>query len=202
MIILLNGTSSSGKTMIAKALNLISPEPFVHIGIDMIYSIMPLDFINAGTRSAEGFKIVRDETDKERPVKVDFGPFGQQVRNCSPQIAKLLSDAGLNLIIDEVLVGDQFLEGYVKTLKHNKTYFVGVTCELEALKERELLRADRANGLAEGQYKVVHEPERFYDLMVDTTNTSPFKGARQIMDFVAKNPTPTSMKKCAERQGS
>lgn len=201
MIILLNGTSSSGKTMISKALSLISPTPFVHTGIDMIYSIMPTDYINSGARSDEGFKIVKDENDQERPVKVNFGPFGQKVRDCSPQITKLISDAGIDMIVDEVLIGDRFLTGYIQLLDHSQTYFIGVTCELETLKERELMRPERANGLAEGQYKVVHEPNRFYDLMVDTTSASPFECAKQILDFVKSNPTPTAFTKCAQRLG-
>jgi len=40
-IIFLNGPSSSGKSSVAKELQKILPEPYMHIGIDAVISMMP-----------------------------------------------------------------------------------------------------------------------------------------------------------------
>lgn len=198
MIIILNGTSSSGKSTVAKAINIISPKPFIHIGIDTIYSMMPDSYINAAKNSLDGFGLVVDQNDT-RPVKVVFGPYGQRVRDCSPKMASLFDDAGLDLIIDEVLEGDRFLIDYVKLFQTKKVYFVGVFCDLKTTIERELLRPSRAKGLAQNQFQVVHEPNRFYDLEIDTTGTSPFDCAKTILDFIEKNPNPKSMSLILQR---
>jgi chloramphenicol 3-O phosphotransferase len=113
----------------------------------------------------------------------------------------VFEQAKVNVIVDEVLIGDRFLSGYVKTLQNTQTYFVGVTCALEALEERELLRNNRAVGLAASQFHLVHAPERFYDLILDTTSTSPFLCAQRLLDFTNTHPQPTSIQKCAERMG-
>ncbi len=195
---MLNGTSSSGKSTVAQAIKIISQKPFLHLGIDRIYSIMPPDYINSEKNSRDGFGLVVDKNDS-RPVKVVFGPYGQKVRDCSPKIANLFHEAGLDLIIDEVFEGDRFLKGYAQLFDGKQVYFVGVYCDLKTTIERELLRSNRRKGLAQNQINVVHEPNRFYDLCVDTTSTSPFDCAKTILDFIDKNPTPKSMSLLAER---
>lgn len=198
MIIMLNGTSSSGKSTVAKAINIISPKPFLHTGIDTIYSMMPDSYINSAKNSLDGFGLVVDQSDN-RPIKVVFGPYGQRVRDCSPKMVATFENAGLDLIIDEVFEGDRFLIDYVKAFQGKLVYFVGVFCDLKTTIERELLRPSRAKGLAQNQFKVVHEPNRFYDLEIDTTKISPFDCAKNILDFIEKNPNPKSMSLILQR---
>jgi chloramphenicol 3-O phosphotransferase len=201
MVIILNGTSSSGKSSIAKALKILSPEPFLHVGIDLLYAIMPPSYINSGAQAAQGFKIVTKADNPSQKVDVEFGAFGQQVRDCSPALAQIFMQANIHLIVDEVLIGDRFLRGYVETFNDSQTYFIGITCDLNVLKERELLRNNRAIGLAESQYHSVHAPERFYDLVLDSSRTSQFDCAQQVLDFIKQHPEPTALKKCAARMG-
>lgn len=44
-IIYINGPSSSGKTTLAKALQQVFDQPFLHIGIDRVIGMMPVKFI-------------------------------------------------------------------------------------------------------------------------------------------------------------
>ena len=58
--ILLNGSTSSGKTSIARALQAALPQPYLHVGIDTIFvwRSLPSD--------AEGYAFVRHRMDRCR----------------------------------------------------------------------------------------------------------------------------------------
>jgi chloramphenicol 3-O phosphotransferase len=199
MIIILNGTSSSGKSTIVQALNLLSIKPFLHLGIDKIYSFLPPSYINTGINASQGFGLVYNPGDKQFPVTVKFGPYGTQVRLCSAAMVTAFAQQDLDVVVDEVLLGDQFLIDYAAGLTNYTVYFIGINCELSVLRERELLRQNRAVGLAESQLTTIHAPERFYDLILDSTSTSPFANAQKILDFITNNPDPQGFKRCSKR---
>jgi chloramphenicol 3-O phosphotransferase len=47
VIVLLNGTSSSGKTTLAKALQRAMPTPYLHLGIDTVVFALPGRWLDA-----------------------------------------------------------------------------------------------------------------------------------------------------------
>lgn len=54
-VVLLHGTSSSGKTTIARALQSLSDEPWVRLGIDAFWNAVDERWMEHGPRAAEGF---------------------------------------------------------------------------------------------------------------------------------------------------
>lgn len=62
--------------------------------------------------------------------------------------------------------------------------------QLAIMQEREFLRRDRVIGLSNDQFDRVHSGTREYDLTVDTSNSSAFSCAREIMDFIDSNQIP------------
>ncbi|WP_394355840.1 phosphotransferase-like protein [Candidatus Trichorickettsia mobilis] len=79
----------------------------------------------------------------------------------------------------------------MQSVLHNHVvYFVGVFCDLATMQMREILRCDRAIGLANDQIDRVHVGLREYDLNVDTSTASPFETATQILTFVESTHTP------------
>jgi chloramphenicol 3-O-phosphotransferase len=58
------------------------------------------------------------------------------------------------------------------------------------MQEREFLRRDRAVGLSNDQFDRVHSGTREYDLTVDTSYSSVFDVAREIIDFIDNNQNP------------
>ena len=52
------------------------------------------------------------------------------------------------------------------------------------MQEREYLRKDRELGLSNDQFDRVHNGVREYDLTVDTSNSSVFEAAREILYFI------------------
>jgi chloramphenicol 3-O phosphotransferase len=195
MIIFLNGTSSSGKSTIAKALQIIYPTPFLTLGIDTFLNMMPPQYIGSGEKAADGFQFISDQ-DEEGPItRVEAGKYGKKIVGSMPKIVNHLVNDGHDLIVDEVLFGDETLKSYVAALKTHLVYFIGIHCALKTLAEREILRGNRALGLGRHQLKLVHGPTRFYDLELDTTKISAFDGAKQILTYIENHAAPGSFKR-------
>ena len=186
-IILLNGAGSSGKSQLTKAIQHLADIPYIAVSFDAFFNMMPRSNIVGGSFAKEGFDFAPYESYGKPAISVETGELGKKLVNSIPSIAKTMADNGLNLIIDEILFGDEQLKAYLECLKEHKLYFIGVKCSLGVMEERELLRGDRAIGLSRDQYNKVHKGYRPYDLEVDTTNNASFTCAWQILDFIAKS---------------
>ncbi len=199
LIIFLNGCGSSGKTSIAREIQHLSPKPWLRFGIDLFIDMMPDQYIAFGEKANEGyFSFVPGENDRGPIVHVETGPLGNQVFGRMPTIAHILAHQGNNLIIDEVLFGDETSKKYTEHLKSHTVYFIGVHCKLQTMQERETLRQDRAIGLSNAQLDLVHAGIREYDLTVDTTHTSPYATAREILAFIERTPDPQGFSRMRE----
>lgn len=192
-IIFLNGCGSSGKTSITRSIQHLSEELWLTFGIDSFIDMMPFG------KQESYLKFIQGENECGMKVRVETQPKGSDLFNAMPDFAKLLSDKGHNIIIDEVLLEDKQLQQYAQKLSGHAVYLVGVFCDLQVMQEREILRRDRCIGLSNDQFDRVHLGLRAnYDLKVDTTNTSSFEVARQILAYVESNTSPKGFKKILE----
>jgi chloramphenicol 3-O phosphotransferase len=192
MIIFLNGCSSSGKTMVAKAIQDLSEKPWLLLGIDTFFDMLPAKYVGFGEKAAQGVQFLPDQDEAGPIMRIESGPVGKAVVKSIPKVVHTLASDGHDLIIDEVLFSDVELEDYVLALKGQTVYFIGVMCDLNTLQEREILRGDRAPGMAREQFSHVHNRSRPYDLTVDTTASSAFDCAREILGYIKALPTPQS----------
>ncbi len=186
-IILLNGAGSSGKTSIARAIQHLSNEQWLTFGVDTFIEMTP--YPSPGG-DAEYFAFVPGENNRGPLMRVESKPTGDKLFGVMADFALLLANQSNNLIIDEVLFDDQHLKSYVAKLAEHITYFIGIKCDLAIMQEREFLRRDRAVGLSNDQFDRVHSGTREYDLTVDTSNSSVFDVAREIIDFIDSNQNP------------
>lgn len=194
MIIFLNGCSSAGKSTIARAFQFLSEKPYLLIGIDTFFHMMPAAYVGFGDKSDQGFHFIPEHDDLGPLMRIENGPYGKAIGNTIPKVIQTLADDGHDMILDEVLFGDESLNRYVQALKDHTVYFIGVMCDLKTLQEREILRGDRALGLGRDQMGRVHTPERSYDMTVDTTCTSAFDCGKAILKFISENPNPQSFR--------
>ncbi len=174
-IIFLNGVGSAGKSTIAKELQLILPEPYLHVGIDTFLEMLPEKHMN----SPDGFEFISSETDGYPVIEIKVGKAGEKLLNGMRQAIVALAEQGNHLIIDEVLIGRD-REAYELLLAPYQVYYVGVFAPLELLEVRERARGDRLIGLARGQFDLVHQGMR-YDLQIDTSSMSPENCAALIV---------------------
>jgi chloramphenicol 3-O phosphotransferase len=170
--ILLNGTSSSGKTTVSKALQQFVPD-LAHVGIGNIYKLY--------------IEMFRE--DYPHPFDWSEGRYKRQValREMLVSTSIILLKQGFSVCIDTVLDGryhQEHMEYYLSSLQDFKPIFIGVKCDLPVLEIREKERGDRPVGLARSQLEEgVHE-NRPYDFTVDNTSNTPLENAKIIFGKV------------------
>lgn len=169
LIIFLNGTSSSGKSSIAKELLLILDEPYFHMPVDAFHAM----------RSR------REVSPDELPeiLRRTWTGFHRAVAG--------MAAAGNNVVVDHVLSEEWRLLDCLGLFSAADVLLVGVRCSLEELNRREEARGDRPVGLAARQFQRVHS-HGLYDFECDTTTASAADCAQQIRAFLPQRPRPTA----------
>jgi chloramphenicol 3-O phosphotransferase len=168
-VIVLNGTSSSGKSGIARCLQAVLPEPWLALGVDGFIQMMPfaLQTSAAGIDIASGGQVV-------------VGPAFRALEAAWMEGIAAMARAGARIIFDDVFLGgaasQERLRQAFGTLE---VLWVGVHCDLPVAEGREIARGDRAPGMAASQAGLVHSGV-VYDLEVDTTRTEAIECARTI----------------------
>jgi chloramphenicol 3-O phosphotransferase len=195
-IILLNGSSSSGKTTLSHALQKAFREPYQHIALDQFRDGMPGRYrgLNSppGTPGAQGLNIVPVDHADSRVTEIRFGDMGKTMLKAMRRAIRTFALEGQNVIIDDILFETDFLKDYLLVLKNIEVIFVGVRCGLDTVNEREGKRSGRFPGTATSHFEIVHQNLQ-YDLEVDTRASSPDSCASQIVEFIQDN-KPTAFK--------
>ena len=148
-VILLNGTSSGGKTSSARALQATLDGYWLMLAFD--------DFAThvAPPRLDTQPEDVPPEVPR-RMIAGFHGSIGAYAR------------AGNDFIIDHVLVKPEWVAALAEALAGSRVIRVGVHCPLEEVERRERGRGDRIPGTARSQFDVVHAHGP-YDVEVDTS---------------------------------
>ena len=157
-VIVLNGTSSSGKTTLAKAIQSMDSEVFLHCSLDAFWDMTPAT-IPASSKTFPNMKLALLKT------------------------VKALIETGHNVVVDIIFSGQKTYLELGHELNGVDLLMVKVDCPLEVLKKREMARGDRKTGLAESQYESIHEGVS-YDLIVNTFSQSTKECARLILGRV------------------
>jgi chloramphenicol 3-O phosphotransferase len=176
-IIFLNGTSSSGKSSIARELlALLDGDPYFHFAVD-------------------GFNAMR-AAKEDAPSDIDT--ILRRTRMGFHRAVAGMAAAGNNLVVDHVLSEPWRLEDCLSVLADLEVFLIGVHCPLPELKRREEARGDRPPGLAAYQYTRVHA-HGVYDFECDTGTASPRECAELIKEYVesrvARSEPPTAFRR-------
>jgi len=180
-IIYLNGSSSSGKTTFAKALQDAFEEPFLHVGIDKIIGWMP-EKINdwTGGHAPLGFSWKKGKDPHGHPThELQAGPFAQKIGKTFQEIVLTLAKMGHYLILDDVSFGKEQVDEWKKLLKGFRVLWVGVNADLPVLEQREKERGDRMVGSARAQFYKIHT-DVTYDLEINTHEVSIAENIQKI----------------------
>jgi chloramphenicol 3-O phosphotransferase len=182
-VIFLNGTSSAGKTTLARAIQDESDTPFVYWGIDTLFSLVPPNWGGGrdGPLSRHGFWYDRTtDADGHPSVVVRYGDVGRRMLRSAQTAAATFARGGDNLVIDELLLSPDLLAGWLAALSGMDVLLVCVTCPLAVAEERERTRRS-PNGLARGHHRAVHDHGTAYDMTVDTTTGTPTELAKAVL---------------------
>lgn len=149
-IILLNGTSSAGKSTLAKMLQAqAAGVPVLHAGIDNYIFMLPKAFLNPPLWN----EVFAYEMDGDTIRAINTGPLGQQLVAAMHRSIAALADAGFNVIVDHVLLEPEWLNEMVELYASYRVYFIGVQCPLEVTEARESERRDRTLGQARANFR-------------------------------------------------
>jgi chloramphenicol 3-O phosphotransferase len=168
-VILLNGTSSSGKSSIARELLPTLPGSWFHLPVDAFHALRGGEAIPDGGLQAE-----IDRTAKG---------FHRAVAG--------MAGAGNNLVVDYPLSRPWRLRDLLALLDPARVLLVAVRCPLAELERREAARGDRTAGLAASQYAAVHA-HGVHDLTVDTGALSARECAGRVRALLDAAPRPTA----------
>jgi len=168
-VIVLNGSSSSGKSGIARCLQAVLPDPWLAFGVDLLIQAMP---VSAQT-SAAGIQVAADG-------EVTIGPEFRMLEAAWIEGIAAMARAGARIIVDEVFLGGAASQQRWKdALGPLPVLWVGVRCDVAVAAGREIARGDRVAGMAASQAEVVHRGVA-YDMQVDTTHTEALECAWAI----------------------
>jgi chloramphenicol 3-O phosphotransferase len=163
-IVVLNGSSSSGKTSVARAFQEVAPTLFLNVSIDSILYALPPDVLE---------RMKRGEP-QQREIR--FLELVRAFCACVRELAAL----GHDLVIDHAVMTAAEAELIENAVASHRTLFVGLQCPADVLTERERARGDRRPGLAASQCERVHQWFD-YDLVIDTAAVSAGEAARRIV---------------------
>ncbi|WP_019639824.1 chloramphenicol phosphotransferase CPT family protein [Paenibacillus fonticola] len=177
IIVLMNGTSSSGKTSISMEMINQKEVFFHHLSIDDFFHNFN-EFID---NKFPDIKPTR-EVDDQVVAQIIFDPINSMYYST----IKLFSEMGLNVIVDTVIDNDKRFNECLDIFFDHPTLFVGVICSKEELIRREQIRGDRRIGLASSQFEKVYSFNE-YDLEVNTEELNPTECAEKILNFIKSN---------------
>ena len=177
-VVLLHGTTSSGKTTLARAVQKLSDEPWVRLGIDTFWNAIDERWMEHGPYAAEGFLWTDDAT-------IVPGPVGQRLAAGMRAAVAASARAGNDLLVDDVFIDPEWHDGWRRELSGLEWFLVAVVAPLEVLEEREQARGNRLAGEARAQFGVIHDAIE-YDLVVDSARTAPEECAEAVLGMLVR----------------
>ncbi len=190
-IILLNGTSSSGKTTLATMVQQIRPRPIQLMSLDQFRDGMAGRFRGFNSASGEpgdqGLNIVPIEHDGQLATDVRFGPYGRDVLRGMRRAIAAFARTGNDVIVDDVFLVEDALDDYLEVFEDLDVLFVGVRCNLDVIEERESTRPGRFPGTASTHFHSVHAGCE-YDVEVDTATMNRRLCAETVLECEAQYP--------------
>ncbi len=180
-LILLNGTSSSGKSSILAQLQQMLDEPFLNAGIDKFIFMLPGRYLN------------RPLWDDVLGKAHSAGEVGHTLFSGMHHAVAGLVRHGNNVLVDHVLVEPRWVEECAALYADLPAYLIGVRCPIDVVEQRERDRQDRTLGQARLQVDLVHA-HGIYDFEVDTSLASVEACADAIKARIVSGTAPSAFK--------
>ncbi len=198
-LLLLTGTTGSGKTTTCKEFVARQDELWLHFGADQFLGgVMPRKFVDGGPRAHEGLqKVPDDPANPDGPRHLKLGRYGLQMFNTFHAMIAAGVRAGSNIIVDHITTLEPpLLQSCLEHFRDLPVFFVALKPPLDVVPERLDARLDKivssldrtqanianqnTKRLAEFLYKQIFAHDHF-DLIVDSNANSP----SDVADLIA-----------------
>lgn len=175
-VIVLNGTSSAGKTSLAKAMQAMWAVPLHHIQLDAFRDMEPPGYWDGW------------ETQEKEAIDLKTAALCGAMHSA----VNAYSKHGQEVVFDTAITNPYARQLFAEDLSDLPVYLVAVHCSAEQLDLREKARGDRPVGRAASQVNWIHKRMQ-YDFEVDTTHTTPQESANAIVLWLASGPKPLAL---------
>jgi len=125
-VIVLNGTSSAGKSTLMRALQARLGGAWLGVGIDTVVYALPGAYLRPPLW-AEVFRYVPEQPGSPTPFRIETGELGQRLVDGLHRTVASLADAGLAVIVDHVLLEPGWLPDLAGRLAGHEVLFIGCT---------------------------------------------------------------------------
>jgi chloramphenicol 3-O phosphotransferase len=163
-IVLLNGTSSAGKTTIARCLQGTLEPRWLFLEFDLFVEMLT-----------------------DQAPDSSGGPGGEELGRWLAEwwyrAVGGLAAVGFDLIVEDIILEPYRLHSAMRHLAPFDVTFVAVRCPLEVAVQRERDRGDRDIGLVTHQFDLVHT-NHTYDYEIDTSTMGPEECVAAIHEVV------------------
>ncbi|MCK4257910.1 MAG: AAA family ATPase [Halanaerobiales bacterium] len=173
-IILVDGSSSAGKTSLAKELLAVLPEEYLYLSSDEFYERMMEDVMNLGLTSLKDKENINLLKGREL--------LSSGIMDLFYHIVKTISELGINVVLDHG-INKKNLKKSIIFFDNYPVTFVGLTCPLHELERRERERGDRYMGTARRQNKINNFAKK-HDIEVDTYISNIGECVEEIVEFL------------------
>ncbi len=179
-VLFLNGTSSAGKTTIAKAFQRIWHKPTLYASIDSFIFMFPPHVLN-------------DDEVRKKALWPLIRAFNKSLPN--------IVECDFPVIVDYVMESPIWLDQCLDSLSGFDVFFVGIECSVEELERREKERGDRQVGFARWQFNRVHQYGE-YDLTIDTERFSPEESAEKLSSLLVSGEKPQAFERLRKERNA
>jgi len=186
MIIYLNGPSSSGKSSIIQALQLLDEKPIINISVDMFIKSIDSKFAWFWKKSNVLHTFKQKQDKKGYITEVIPGKHSWTFKEIMNDIIINFAERWFDVIVDDVIKDDKDINKIKKKFSKYKMIFVKIHCPINILNEREMIRWNRARWLARRQHEKIEKMKFPFDMTIDTSKTDPFEWARMIIKKMKK----------------
>jgi chloramphenicol 3-O phosphotransferase len=176
-VILLVGTSSAGKSTLARAIQQAAPDHFLLLSLDGLFAGVAERWGSGGERKDDGFRYEVEEEVR----RVVYGPVGWRLLRGFHRSVAAFARSGSNVVVDDMLLDEACLSDWAEALDGLPVTLVRVAPPLEELRRRERTRPHgRVPGLAEG-----HAPLHLWldvDFSLESSILSPAEMAALVLE--------------------
>lgn len=218
-IVIVTGTTGSGKTTTCREFVNQADDLWLHFGADIFLgSLISRKFVDGGARSEEGVHMTPDDpADPEGPAHLSLGTHGAGMIATLHEMAAAAVRNGQPVVMDHVTtVSPPILQDCVARLKTLPVLFVALRPPQEMLAERirgrlaeveKVLGKEHAAknnaGTRRASEFVAREIFRHdcFDLEIDSGALSPEQVVRKILDRLESGPPGDAFQRLAEKFG-